>query len=95
MSKIEKVELLLSNFTDNAIKHFLTLPMDETKGNKSLIESLTARIEQQGEKIVEMTKKGQLKERLSAQERYTSKNYTRAIKACLRISKTLKQIVPP
>ena len=50
MSNIEKVELLLSNFTDNAIKDCLTLLMDEFKGNKSLIESLTARIEQQSEK---------------------------------------------
>ena len=71
MSNIEKVDILLSNFTENAIKDCLTLLMDEIIGNKSLVESLTARIEQRSEKIVEMAKENvQLKERLSAQERY-------------------------
>ena len=49
--------------------------MDKVNGNKSLIESLKVRIEQQSGKIVEMTKENvQLKERLSAQKRYTSKD---------------------
>ena len=48
--------------------------MDEIKGNKSLIGSLTVRLEQESEKIFETTKeKVRLKERLSAQKRYTSK----------------------
>ena len=75
MPNFGKVEFLISNFTDNAIKDCLKFLMDEIKGNKYLIASLTARKEQQSEKIVEMTKENVLlKERLSAQERHTSKD---------------------